>query len=140
MLGVANIYKQRDQFAQAIDYLTAITKLEENHGEVWALLGMSRGSRLHPLTRAGHCQLMLDNLSEAYNAYQTALYHLQNLRVRHTVCPKSADAIRNRGYGTASAFCTTDMARSSTPRRLSRRSCAWPPTLKRQTKSTSASV
>ncbi len=41
MLGVANIYKQRDQFAQAIDYLTAITKLEENHGEVWALLGKS---------------------------------------------------------------------------------------------------
>jgi hypothetical protein len=24
---------------------------------------------------------MLDNLNEAYNAYQTALYHLQNLRV-----------------------------------------------------------
>jgi heme/copper-type cytochrome/quinol oxidase subunit 3 len=25
---------------------------------------------------------MLDNLNDAYNAYQTALYHLQNLRVR----------------------------------------------------------
>jgi tetratricopeptide (TPR) repeat protein len=39
MLGVANILKQRDQFAQAIDYLNAITKIEDNHGEVWALLG-----------------------------------------------------------------------------------------------------
>jgi glucose repression mediator protein len=28
---------------------------------------------------------MLDNLSEAYNAYQTALYHLQNLRVSFTL-------------------------------------------------------
>lgn len=27
----------------------------------------------------GHCYLMVDSLSEAYHAYQTALYHLQDL-------------------------------------------------------------
>lgn len=30
---------------------------------------------------AGHCYLMMDNLQEAYSAYQQALYHLQNPKV-----------------------------------------------------------
>jgi hypothetical protein len=29
----------------------------------------------------GHCYLMLDNLQEAYSAYQQALYHLQDPKV-----------------------------------------------------------
>lgn len=29
----------------------------------------------------GHCYLMMDNLQEAYQAYQQALYHLPNPRV-----------------------------------------------------------
>jgi hypothetical protein len=39
--------------------------------------------------RTGHCYLMMDNLQEAYTAYQQALYHLNDPKVslmvvRHT--------------------------------------------------------
>lgn len=33
------------------------------------------------LTITGHCYLMMDNLQEAYSAYQQALYHLQDPKV-----------------------------------------------------------
>lgn len=38
--------------------------IQESNGETWAALG--------------HCYLMMDNLQEAYHAYQQALYHLSN--------------------------------------------------------------
>ncbi|KAF2668304.1 TPR-like protein, partial [Microthyrium microscopicum] len=66
MLNIANILRARDAFPPAIEYLKAITKFEERNGEVWAALG--------------HCFLMLDNLQDAYQAYQQALYHLPDLR------------------------------------------------------------
>ena len=31
---------------------------------------------------AGHCYLMMDDLQQAYSAYQQALYHLQDPKVR----------------------------------------------------------
>ena len=34
------------------------------------------------LTAAGHCYLMMDNLQEAYTAYQQALYYLPDPKVR----------------------------------------------------------
>jgi len=39
LLAIANILRGRDQFAQAIEYLKAITKFDERNGEVWATLG-----------------------------------------------------------------------------------------------------
>ncbi|KAF2404942.1 TPR-like protein [Trichodelitschia bisporula] len=64
MQAISCILRSRDQFAPAIDYLRAILKIEPNNGETWGSLG--------------HCYLMLDNLQEAYSAYQQALYHLQD--------------------------------------------------------------
>ena len=33
------------------------------------------------LTDAGHCYLMMDDLQQAYSAYQQALYHLSDPKV-----------------------------------------------------------
>lgn len=43
----------------------------------------------------GHCYLMMDNLQEAYTAYQQALYHLQNPRVSQAnhLSPFNADGL-----------------------------------------------
>ncbi|KAF2433081.1 TPR-like protein [Tothia fuscella] len=64
MQAISCILRSRDQFGHAIDYLRTILKIDANNGEVWGSLG--------------HCYLMLDNLQEAYSAYQQALYHLQD--------------------------------------------------------------
>jgi glucose repression mediator protein len=32
---------------------------------------------------AGHCYLMMDDLQQAYSAYQQALYHLSDPKVWH---------------------------------------------------------
>jgi glucose repression mediator protein len=67
LLGMANVLRAKEMFPQAIEYLKAIVKFEQNNGEVWETLG--------------HCYLMSDNLPEAYQAYQNALYNLQDLKV-----------------------------------------------------------
>lgn len=85
MMAIANMLKERDQYPPAIEYYRNITKYDEGNGEVWANLGksdLSTSSCSGQITnryRAGHCFLMVDSLSEAYHAYQTALYHLQDL-------------------------------------------------------------
>lgn len=62
MLAISCILRSKDQFNQAVDYLRSILKLEAQNGEVWSSLG--------------HCYLMMDDLQQAYSAYQQALYHL----------------------------------------------------------------
>ncbi|KAF1808546.1 TPR-like protein [Eremomyces bilateralis CBS 781.70] len=62
MIAISHILRSRDQFPQAVDVLRSILKLEPNSGEVWGSLG--------------HCYLMMDNLQDAYSAYQQAIYHL----------------------------------------------------------------
>jgi tetratricopeptide (TPR) repeat protein len=66
MQGIANIYRIKDMFAQATEFLRTIIKIEPNNGEV--------------LSSLGHCYLMMDDLQQAYTAYQEALYHLTNPR------------------------------------------------------------
>ncbi|KAI8363848.1 hypothetical protein EDC96DRAFT_558830 [Choanephora cucurbitarum] len=61
---MASLCRGREQFDKAIEYFRHIIALQENNGEVWGALG--------------HCYLMMDNLQEAYQAYQQALYHLQS--------------------------------------------------------------
>ncbi len=43
-------------------------KIDQNNGEVWGSLG--------------HCFLMMEDLQQAYQAYQQALYHLRDPKVR----------------------------------------------------------
>ncbi|KAI8083296.1 uncharacterized protein B0P05DRAFT_595872 [Gilbertella persicaria] len=61
---IASLFRAKEQFSKAVDYFKRILSIQENNGEVWASLG--------------HCYLMMDNLQEAYDAYQQALHHLQN--------------------------------------------------------------
>ncbi|CDS11716.1 hypothetical protein LRAMOSA03979 [Lichtheimia ramosa] len=61
---IASLCRGREQFAKAVDYFKRILAIQENNGETWSALG--------------HCYLMMDNLQEAYHAYQQALYHLPN--------------------------------------------------------------
>ncbi|KAI9482758.1 MAG: hypothetical protein EXX96DRAFT_555507 [Benjaminiella poitrasii] len=61
---IASLYRAREQFERATDYFKRILSVEENHGNTWASLG--------------HCYLMIDNLPDAYQAYQQALQYLSN--------------------------------------------------------------
>ena len=62
MLAMSCILRSRDQFQNAVEYLRSIIKIDAQNGEVWSSLG--------------HCYLMMDDLQQAYSAYQQALYHL----------------------------------------------------------------
>ncbi|KAG8531069.1 uncharacterized protein KY384_004426 [Bacidia gigantensis] len=62
--AISCILRTKENFPRAIEYLQAILKVDGNNGEVWGSLG--------------HCYLMIENLQEAYAAYQQALYHLRD--------------------------------------------------------------
>ncbi|KAG2231075.1 hypothetical protein INT48_001736 [Thamnidium elegans] len=61
---IASLCRGREQFSKAVDFFKRILVIQENNGDTWASLG--------------HCYLMMDNLQDAYQAYQQALYHLSN--------------------------------------------------------------
>lgn len=67
MNAISLILRTREEFGKAIDYLQAILKIDGNNGEVWGSLG--------------HCYLMIDDLQQAYQAYQSALMNLRNPKV-----------------------------------------------------------
>lgn len=57
--------KEQPQLVErTIEYFKRMIAVQENNGEIWANLG--------------HAYLEIDNLQEAYQAYQQALYHLNN--------------------------------------------------------------
>ncbi|CAJ2511642.1 Uu.00g072670.m01.CDS01 [Anthostomella pinea] len=64
MNAISLILRTREDFPKAVDFLQAILKIDGNNGEVWGSLG--------------HCYLMMDDLQQAYAAYQSALVNLQN--------------------------------------------------------------
>ncbi|KAL2136684.1 hypothetical protein VTI74DRAFT_2095 [Chaetomium olivicolor] len=64
MNAMSVVLRAREDFAKAAEYLNAILKLDERNGDAWGSLG--------------HCYLMMDDLQQAYSAYQTALVHLPN--------------------------------------------------------------
>ena len=75
---------------------------------------------------------MMDDLQQAYTAYQQAVYYLRDPKVAFpTRCPPNLPShpltklsfyhLRTPSYGTASVSSTTDTALSSSPRRPSRR-------------------
>jgi glucose repression mediator protein len=67
MQGIACILRTKDAFPQAVEYLRTILKVDPANGDVWGSLG--------------HCYLMMDDLQQAYSAYQQALYHLSDPKV-----------------------------------------------------------
>lgn len=93
---------------QAIDHFKIILSFQEANGEIWSALG--------------HCYLMQENLQEAYQAYQQALYHLKNPRVsdespiallRNHLKLTRHPAYRIRSYGMGSGSYTTVLALSN---------------------------
>lgn len=64
MQAISCILRSMEQFPAAVEYLKNILKIDSNNGDVWGSLG--------------HCYLMMDDLQQAYSAYQQALYHLQD--------------------------------------------------------------
>jgi hypothetical protein len=52
-------------------------------GELWVCCDQPPSTNLvhSDVCISGHCYLMLDNLQDAYQAYQQALYHLSDLKV-----------------------------------------------------------
>ncbi len=95
----------------------------------------------------GHCYLMMDDLQQAYAAYQSALVNLRNPKVSRRLSPvANSDNLglikshRSRNSGMALEFCTTDTAPSTTPRKPFPRSCRCSPISRRPTKYTSGSA
>ena len=107
MQGIACILRTKDAFPQAVEYLRTILKVDPANGDVWGSLG--------------HCYLMMDDLQQAYSAYQQALYHLSDPKVclheqvgghatdvctgaealvwhRHTLRPLWLPGARRRGF------------------------------------------
>lgn len=81
MNAISCILRTKENFPKAVEYLQAILKLDANNGEVWGSLGTYAVSDQAPpsLTRwIGHCYLMMEDLQQAYAAYQQALYHLRD--------------------------------------------------------------
>ncbi|KAK4935282.1 glucose repression mediator protein [Elasticomyces elasticus] len=60
--AISCILRTKEKYPEAMEYLKNILKVEPANGEAWGNLG--------------HCYLMMDNLQEAYTAYQQALYYL----------------------------------------------------------------
>lgn len=66
--AISTILRTKEQYQEAMEYLRNIIKMEPANGEAWGNLG--------------HCHLMMDNLQDAYTAYQQALYYLPDPKVR----------------------------------------------------------
>ncbi|KAK6825258.1 hypothetical protein PG989_013002 [Apiospora arundinis] len=64
MNAISLILRTREEFHKAVEFLQAILKIDDRNGEVWGSLG--------------HCYLMMDDLQQAYAAYQSALVNLPN--------------------------------------------------------------
>ncbi|KAL9124266.1 MAG: hypothetical protein Q9217_006390 [Psora testacea] len=62
--AISCILRTKENFPRAVEYLQLILKIDGNNGEVWGSLG--------------HCFLMMEDLQQAYAAYQQALYHLRD--------------------------------------------------------------
>lgn len=85
MNAISCILRTKENFPRAVEYLQGILKLDASNGEVWGSLGQYQALCLFPpfLTEccAGHCFLMMEDLQQAYAAYQQALYHLRDPKV-----------------------------------------------------------
>lgn len=60
---LGSLARSKNNHQDAIQYFVRLTRIDPRNGEVWGALG--------------HCFLQLDNLPEAYHAYQQALFYLK---------------------------------------------------------------
>ena len=67
LFRIASLYRNQDQLERAVKYFKRVVTIQDNNGEVWSALG--------------HCHLMMEDLHEAYYAYQQALKYLENPKV-----------------------------------------------------------
>ena len=65
--AISNILRVKEDFPRAVEYLNTMLKIDQTNGEVWGSLG--------------HCYLMMEDLQQAYQAYQQALFHLRDPKV-----------------------------------------------------------
>jgi len=86
---------------------------------------------------------MMEDLQQAYAAYQQALYHLTDPKVSALVQYKARIQLivsRSRNCGMALAFYMIAMAPLSMPKKRFRKSCTCNPILRKRTRYTSASA
>jgi tetratricopeptide (TPR) repeat protein len=98
--SIAGICRVKELYPKAIEYFQRILNIEGANGEVWGAIG--------------HCNLMMDELQQAYNAYQQALYHLPNPKVCDCVGAYSG---RIRSFGMGLGSCMIGMDRLSMQRK-----------------------
>lgn len=150
MLAISSILRGRDRFSQAVDYLQTILKVEPSNGEVWGSLGKLRMNcvlAVRTLLTEDRPLLSHDGRPTAglfsipASAIPPAGSQGKPHRCKAARHGQSADLmrVRNRNFGTELVSCTIVTGLSNMPRKLSRRSCAWSRTSKRQTKYTSGS-
>ena len=109
MNAISCILRTKENFPRAVEYLQGILKLDPNNGEVWGSLGklfQCPSESLSELTHSqGHCFLMMEDLQQAYSAYQQALYHLRDPKVGILELIRSSKAnrctSRSRNFGMA---------------------------------------
>lgn len=76
--------RSEDKYHDAVEYIRAILQAVPNDGESWSSLGrrtFTLEARRKTDTWLGHCYLMMDELQQAYSAYQSALYNLADPKV-----------------------------------------------------------
>lgn len=86
---------------------------------------------------------MMDDLQQAYSAYQQALYHLSDPKVCSQLIPSQPDRLtssRSPSFGMALVSCTTATDPWSMPKKPSRKSCVWSRRSRKPTRSTSVSA
>lgn len=89
MNAISLILRTREEFHKAVEYLQDILKLEPNNGEAWGSLGKPclfhtrawETAGADDILLLGHCFLMMDDLQQAYAAYQNAISYLVNRKV-----------------------------------------------------------
>lgn len=83
--AISTILRTKEKYPEAMEFLMRIIKMEPANGDAWGNLG--------------HCYLMMDNLQEAYGAYQQALYYLPDPKVRPAIVD-DAPSSSNNSLGT----------------------------------------
>jgi len=61
---IATLFRMKEKYSKAVEYLQQILRIEQHNGEIWSALG--------------HCYLMMEDLQQAFSAYQNALNNLNN--------------------------------------------------------------
>lgn len=65
--AISVIFRNREDFRKAVEYLQMILKIDHHNGEAYGSLG--------------HCYLMMDDLQAAYTSYQNALVNMRDPKV-----------------------------------------------------------